>query len=60
MMVQEDQFNYAEDDSMQVVEMDYKGGNVSMIIFLPTSNDLSQVEKQLSADSYNKWRSQLK
>ena len=40
-------FNYMENELMQVLEMPYKGDELSMLVFLPKENDMSVVENVL-------------
>jgi serpin B len=49
MMFIEEDFPYYENNETQVLELPYKGGNVSMIVFLPKSN-LSSFEANLSLE----------
>lgn len=56
MMSQEHSFPYAETDTLQVLELPYKGGEVAMLILLPKKVDgLGALEKELSADTLKKW-----
>lgn len=43
-------FNYTETDEMQVLELPYKGKNMSMIILLPKEEDFDYFESTLSCD----------
>ncbi|MDG6223882.1 MAG: serpin family protein [Candidatus Thermoplasmatota archaeon] len=45
--------NYYEDDSLQAVELPYKGEELSMIVLLPSGNDISSLERSFSADKLN-------
>jgi serpin B len=52
MMRQEHEFNYMENDNLQVLELPYVGDDLSMIILLPKEMDgLTQVESSLSVES---------
>jgi serpin B len=52
MMVQTATFGYAEDETMQVLEMPYKGRALSMVILLPREIDgLMQLENDLNIQS---------
>ena len=46
------EFNYAETDEIQILEMPYDGEDVSMLIILPRDNDLINVEKAIAQKSY--------
>jgi serpin B len=52
---------YADLDGLDMVEMPYKGGDLSMLILLPDDiNGLPKLEAELSSDALAKWRSELK
>jgi len=56
MMHQLEGFSIHSDDSLQVLELPYKGGNVVMYVFLPRARDgLPALEKSLDADSIQAW-----
>ena len=60
MMFQKEYFNYREFPEHQVLEMMYKGFEVSMVIILPKKIDgLPQLESQLSRDTIQEWTSGL-
>lgn len=60
MMNQTSVFNYAEGPELQVLEMPYRGGKVSMVIFLPRDVDgLGAFEKTLSEGLIDGWLSKL-
>src|SRR5579871_2452346 len=53
-MAQTATFKYAENDDLQVLEMNYAGGDLSMIVLLPRKNDgLHALEDKLSVDGLN-------
>lgn len=60
-MMQEGEFNYFENDLIQAIELPYKDHGASMYIFLPREGkSLSEVYDQLSFETWNSWRSQMK
>ena len=51
LMQQKAAFGYAEDETLQALEMPYAGGDLSMVVLLPKKLDgLPELEKTLSAD----------
>jgi serpin B len=47
-------------DGLRVLELPYKGGDLSMVIVLPAKpDDLPAIEKQLTADALAKWLDEL-
>ena len=68
MMKMTGNFNYLETEAMQVLEMPYKGDELSMLIFLPRGfaknpvegADLASLEKELTEGNLNQWRQSLK
>ncbi len=48
-------FNYTETDDFKIIELDYKGKDISMIIILPKENNISLAEEQLSAVNLINW-----
>jgi serpin B len=54
-------YRYGWFDGVQVVELPYKGGDLSMVVVLPEKPDgLPAVEKQLTADQLAKWLAGLR
>lgn len=59
-MHQEEEFPYAEDDAVQVLELPYRGGDAAMVIVLPKAKDgLAAVEAALTADRLGEWLGEL-
>jgi serpin B len=59
-MHQEEEFGYAEMKSLQILEMPYRGGELSMLVLLPTRIEgLRQLERSLTAEALQNWRSHL-
>lgn len=52
-------FNYMGDENVQILEMDYKGGDVSMIIILPREGKFEDVQKMLTLDKYTEWKKDM-
>ena len=51
-----DDFRYAHVGDVRVIELPYRGSELSMLVVLPDSNDgLASVEKTLSADRLGEW-----
>lgn len=60
MMHQQADFSYAETDGVQVLELPYGDGDLSMIVLLPKRVGLlGKLEAALSASNLNKWVSAL-
>lgn len=52
-------FNYSENDVLQILEMPYKGDEVSMVILLPKDNGLDNFRNLLSKDNLTNWMDSL-
>ena len=53
-------FNYAETDELQILEMPYQGGKVSMLLLLPhNGTDVSSIEQSLTLDKLEQLRGEL-
>ncbi|MBN2336669.1 serpin family protein [Candidatus Bathyarchaeota archaeon] len=50
-----ERFNYTEEDRVQLLELPYAGGDVSMIILLPEEIGLDRVEAELSTEKLGEW-----
>jgi serpin B len=53
------EFNYMENDEVQVLEMLYDGEDLSMIVILPRDDDPSLVEESLTAAKLDEWKGEL-
>lgn len=51
-------FNYADTEDLQILELPYKGGDISMLILLPTEN-LNSIEPSLTAEKLNEYKTQM-
>ncbi len=51
-------FNYADIGDLQILELPYKGGNVSMLIILP--ENIEAAESSLTAEKLEEYKAQMK
>jgi len=56
----EAEFNYFENENLQVLEIPYSGEDLSMLVLLPRNKDLSSLENSLSRENISLWRESLK
>jgi len=54
------EFNYAETDKVQILEMPYEGEDLSMLIILPKENDLENIEESITPEKLSEWKNILK
>jgi len=60
-MHQKRQFRYTETEVLQIVELPYRAGEISMLVLLPKKIDgLKETEASLSVENLRQWRDQLK
>lgn len=60
-MSQKQKFGYAEDQSLQILELPYIGNDISMLVILPKQVDgLAELEKSLTVESLRKWTTHLR
>jgi serpin B len=60
MKIPADVFNYAETDTVQVLEMPYLGHDISMLVILPKDkNGLDSLEMSLDSDKLNEFRNMM-
>jgi len=52
-------FNYTETEDMQIIEMPYKGDELSMIVYLPKDHNVSNVEDNLTSSHFKTWNALL-
>lgn len=56
MMRQVEHFSYAETDDVQVLELPYVGGDLSMVVLLPKQSDgLADLEQTITAQRLDQW-----
>ncbi len=61
MMNQTKSFHYDETPELQILELPYKGQELSMFLFLPKEIDgLKELEKSFSAENLSEWMSKMK
>lgn len=62
MMYQQSYFGYTEDQQVQVVQLPYKGDDLSMLLVLPKSKDktaMQQLVEELNSSQVSEWTEQL-
>ncbi len=59
MMHQKNNFNYGETEDMQILEMDYLGDDISMILILPNENNIKDLEDIFSKSKLDEWKSSM-
>lgn len=52
-------FNYYENNDIQILEIPYSEKELSMIIILPKNKDLKSLEKSISTENLQEWKSNL-
>jgi len=57
MNLEGESFHYAENDQAQLLKLFYRGNEISMLIILPRSKDLQDLEKVLTLDMLKQWQS---
>ena len=55
----ENEFNYAETEELQILEMNYKGEETSMVVLLPKEHNIKDIEDQLSVEQLDLWLADL-
>lgn len=58
-MSREAKFAYTEDDAVQVLKMNYKGRDFSMLVILPRENDIKALKDELNSEMFAKWNREL-
>ena len=49
-------FNYSETNDLQILELDYYGNDLSMVIILPKENNITFAESRLNYDNLTTWK----
>lgn len=57
-MEPDEQFNYMENEKVQMIELPYKGDRMSMVVLLP-KNNLDDLEQELTFELYQEYRSSM-
>jgi serpin B len=53
-------FNYADTGSLQILEMSFAGGDLSMVALLPRERDgINLLEADLSSDNFKLWKNKM-
>ena len=59
MMHQINDFKYGETKDLQILEMDYLGNDLSMLIILPKENNFNSLEDSISVASLASWKKNM-
>lgn len=59
MMYQTSNYNYGETNNLQILEMDYLGNDLSMLIILPKENDITQIENTFRTEKLEDWKNDM-
>lgn len=59
MMYTSYQYNYAENDNKRIIELPYKGRDLSMYVVLPQENNIGDMENSLSPAGYDALKSNM-
>jgi serpin B len=52
-------FKYTDNDQVQVLQVPYKNGDLSMFIVLPRSKDIQDLKKDLTESMFKKWQDSM-
>ncbi len=53
------EFNYTENEILQILEMDYLGKDLSMLVLLPKNDDLENLENLINNEKILEWKKGL-
>lgn len=59
MDIEKAKFNYADVGDLQILELPYKGDEISMLVLLPTGH-LDTIEPNLTIEKLNEWKNEMK
>jgi serpin B len=60
LMYQKEEFKYAENELLQILQLPYKGDDLSMLVLLPKEKiGLADLEKELTADKLTEWQKRM-
>ncbi len=59
MMHQTGYFNYSETSNLQILEMNYLGNDLSMLVILPQENNLNQIENIFNKEKLIEWNKNM-
>jgi serpin B len=57
---EEAEFNYFENEQLQILELPYQGEELSMLVFLPQENDIDVLGNILTTGKIEEWEQSLK
>lgn len=57
---EEAEFNYFQNEQLQVLELPYQGEELSMLIFLPKENDINALGNDLTVEKIEEWKEGLR
>lgn len=53
---EKEKFQYAETEKLQILDLPYEGNDLSMLILLPKTDDLREVEESLNPENLSAWK----
>lgn len=56
MNIDNSSFNYTETEDLQILELQYSGNDLSMVIVLPKENNISIAELKINAENLSAWK----
>ena len=61
LMFQKEKFNYGQTDALQLLELPYKGDDLSMLVLLPKEKGgLADLEEQLTTETLAEWQKRMR